>query len=108
MEGTVLQKARVKTSTSAMGMVKRYDLEAFRNNRQGDQLNVVDKKKKKKSKVKDIISCMNKTRADDENVNQGNRKRGSLGAPRGDMKLSLRVYFTCAEFQLPMEWSCWK
>lgn len=26
-------------------------------------------KRKKKSKVKDIISCMNKTRADDENVN---------------------------------------
>lgn len=27
------------------------------------------KRKKKKSKVKDIISCMSKTRADDENVN---------------------------------------
>lgn len=32
MEGTVLQKARPKTSTSAMGMVKRNELEAFRNN----------------------------------------------------------------------------
>lgn len=109
MEGTVLQKARAKTSASAMRMVKRNELEAFRNNGQGDQLNVVDKKKKKKSKVKDIISCMNKTRADDENVNQGNRGReAGVGAPRGDMKFSLRVYFRRAEFQLSVEWSCWK